>query len=492
MQARQTRIGLGKFILASTTLILLLSNSAALATWYGEGIDNGADIVMMDLRWPWWPSGTYYANWNTGINPQGGISFYAGFLGGVPDGPGCTPNPDEKLQDAYRPGSVWSFWGGDRLSGVAMARSDENVVVVRSTSNGLMRTTDGGKTWSGVNGNLTGAANAVRSVAIYPANPAIMLRAAGRVVNGKCEGGLWKTTDGGKTWSKLDFQGDFDGIGPSALCGEVIAFDLKDPQTLYVGTESRGCFKSTDGGATWTSLGVAGQRITSVVVWPWDYVNPVAGRGMSHLCVTTCPDKWMPLLGRGMPAITTGGETAKSYVSHDNIKSLSVCHSRADLGFYNMAFDRMCQNPGQMSYATSYGLQHNVGGDMFAFPEAKHLEWMRPFTAVYSACLPGTKNARCIAQALDPVNSGRISVSQSWAFSWNWINIRGSVPKGGLVAVTGEYRVGEKWWFLYTDGLYYSPDGGKNMTKVLDASGKDVDNEGGVASLTPPDRNGPS
>ena len=35
--------------------------------------------------------------------------------------------------------------------------------------------------------------------------------------------------------------------------------------------------------------------------------------------------------------------------------------------------------------------------------------------------------------------------------------------------MTAGHRVGEKWWFVYTDGLYYSPDGGKNMTKVPDA-----------------------
>jgi hypothetical protein len=62
--------------------------------------------MMMDLRWPWWPSGTYYANWNSGIKPQGGISFYAGFTSFLADGPGGTPNPDERLQDAFRPGSV--------------------------------------------------------------------------------------------------------------------------------------------------------------------------------------------------------------------------------------------------------------------------------------------------------------------------------------------------------------------------------------------------
>lgn len=444
--------------LLTLSALLILTQPTVQATWYKESAPGGSDIIMMDLRWPWWASGTYYANWNTGVVPNAGISFYAGFLDGVPDGPGATPNPEQKLHDAFRPGSVWSFWGGDkgghpvrfidcapnlgfknnyggegvnwqawvgiaafqnskninwgwgesvylvqtskdgkksspdnddlggsrvnsypypqdhpwvrivrqgkiltpwtsadgqkwvldgshfknapkkmdfgifisaiqqdahayyaaevseldirpgvlpestppppvaarntagdRFTGIAIARSDENTLVLRSTSKGLLHTTDGGKTWSAINGNLTGAANAVRSVAIHPTNPAIMLRAAGRVVDGQWDGGLWKTTDAGKSWTKLNFSGDFDGVGPSALCGEVIAFDLRNPDTLFVGTESKGCFKSTDGGTTWTSLGVVGERITSVAVWPWEYVNPVAARNMSHVCVTTMP-----------------------------------------------------------------------------------------------------------------------------------------------------------------------------------------------------------
>jgi len=114
MQTCRTKTSLRRLALVFAILVPLLSGSTVRATWYSEGVENGADIIMMDLRWPWWPSGTYYANWNSGINPQGGISFYAGFLGTLADGPGYTPNPDEKLQDAFRPGSVWSFWGGDK------------------------------------------------------------------------------------------------------------------------------------------------------------------------------------------------------------------------------------------------------------------------------------------------------------------------------------------------------------------------------------------
>ena len=61
------------------------------ATWYSENVENGADLIMMDLRWPWWPSGTYYANWNSGFNPKpNNITFYAGFVAAVPDGEGSV------------------------------------------------------------------------------------------------------------------------------------------------------------------------------------------------------------------------------------------------------------------------------------------------------------------------------------------------------------------------------------------------------------------
>ena len=93
-------------------ILLVTASRSSRATWYSENIPDGSDIIMMDLRWPWWPSGTYYANWNSSFNPQGSnISFYAGFVSGVPDGPNSMPNRDERLQSSFRPGSVWTFWG---------------------------------------------------------------------------------------------------------------------------------------------------------------------------------------------------------------------------------------------------------------------------------------------------------------------------------------------------------------------------------------------
>ena len=352
--------------------------------------------------------------------------------------------------------------GGDRLTGVVAARSDANVVVVRSTS-GLFLTTDGGKTWSPANGTLTGA---VRSVAIHPVDPATMLRADAA--------GLWKTTDGGKAWTRLAFDGDFDATGPSALCGEVVAFDLRDPQILYAGTESRGFFKSTDGGATWKQLGLAGERITAVNVWAWERYYPAPAKGKTHLCVTTCPDRWMSLLGRGEPATKTTATASRAYLSPDGVQTLAISDERSDTGFFNVAFDKALQSVNEMRYATAHGYQAQVfaGSHMALYPEQKNLESLRPFTAIGAAAMGDQKFGRVITHALEPEVPGRLSRSERWAFEWHWLPTKGDVPKGGLIAVAGDVNLGERWWFVYSDGLYTSDDGGAILRKIADHTGR--------------------
>ncbi len=365
--------------------------------------------------------------------------------------------------------AVAQHTAGDRLTGVVIARSDAKIVVLRSTARGLMRTTDGGKTWTPANGDLAGDDLAVRSVGIHPHHPSIMLRASGRGPLGS----LWRTADGGQHWVKLDFTGDFDGVGPSALCGEIIAFDLKNPDIIYLGCESAGFFKSSDSGTTWKQLGVAGERITAITVWPWEKHYPAPAKGRTHLCVTTCPDRWMELLGRGPANVSTAVQLAHGYVSHDGVQTLTVADERLDTGFYNVAFDKAMQSVNEMRYGTAHGYQTQVfqGSQMALYPPQKHLEWFRPTTAVAAAAMGDKKFGRFLTQALDPEVPGRLSRSEVWAFEWQWLPIQGTIPQGGLIAVAGDQTLGEQWWLVFTDGLYYSADGGTHLSKVLAANG---------------------
>ena len=84
------------------------------------------------------------------------------------------------------------------------------------------------------------------------------------------------------------------------------------------------------------------------------------------------------------------------------------------------------------------------------------------------------KFGRVITQALNPAVPGRLSKSERWAFEWDWLPTKGTVPKGGLIAVCGDVNLGEKWWFVYTDGLYFSGDGGTTLNKILDDQGNPI------------------
>ena len=69
---------------------------------------------MMDVRWPWWPESTYFANCNFGTNPTG-IGGYGGFAGGVRRSiPTIGRIWIAAIQASFRPGSVWSFWGSNK------------------------------------------------------------------------------------------------------------------------------------------------------------------------------------------------------------------------------------------------------------------------------------------------------------------------------------------------------------------------------------------
>ena len=105
--------GLPARLFTAILLALALPAVSSKATWYGENVEPGADIMMMDLRWPWWAESTYSANWNIASLPPG-ITAYGGFAGSVATiSKDHRPNLAADVQDSFRPGSVWSFWGSN-------------------------------------------------------------------------------------------------------------------------------------------------------------------------------------------------------------------------------------------------------------------------------------------------------------------------------------------------------------------------------------------
>jgi len=129
---------------------------------------------------------------------------------------------------------------------------------------------------------------------------------------GAVNGGLWKTTDYGRTWQPLFDQQPTGSIG-------AVAVAPSDPNIVYVGSGEGlhrpdlsvgdGMYKSTDAGATWTHLGLRdGQQIPKIDVDP---KNP------NRLFVAVAGHPYGPNPERGIYRSTDGGQTFEKVLYKD-------------------------------------------------------------------------------------------------------------------------------------------------------------------------------
>jgi hypothetical protein len=121
---------------------------------------------------------------------------------------------------------------------------------------------------------------------------------------GVCNGGVWKTTDYGRTWNPI-----FDDQ-PTGSIG-AIAVSLSNPNVIYVASGEGlqrpdlsvgdGIYRSTDAGATWTHLGLRdGQQIPQIVVDP---------RNPDRIFVAVLGHPYGPNEERGIYRSLDGGTT---------------------------------------------------------------------------------------------------------------------------------------------------------------------------------------
>jgi photosystem II stability/assembly factor-like uncharacterized protein len=155
------------------------------------------------------------------------------------------------------------------IGSLAVAPSDPNIVYVGtgeacirgniSHGDGVYKTLDGGKTWKNVGLRDT---RAIGRVIVDPKNAdRVFVAALGHPFGPNAERGIFRTTDGGKTWEKVLFKDENTG-------GIDVAFDphnsnilfaslwetRRTPWSLTSGGPGSGLYRSNDGGSTWKRL----------------------------------------------------------------------------------------------------------------------------------------------------------------------------------------------------------------------------------------------
>ncbi len=190
------------------------------------------------------------------------LTYYMGTTGG-----GLWKTNDagqhwKNISDGYfKTGSVGA---------VAISESHTNIVyvgmgehaprgVMTSHGDGVYKSTNGGKTWKHMGLAET---QHISRVIIHPTNPDIVYVAAqGALYGPNKERGIFKSTDGGASWNKVLF------VNESTGCSE-LSMDITNPDVLYAamwehqrvpwkvisGGEGSGLYKSTDAGKTWKKI----------------------------------------------------------------------------------------------------------------------------------------------------------------------------------------------------------------------------------------------
>lgn len=155
------------------------------------------------------------------------------------------------------------------IGDIAVSLSDPNIIYVGtgsdgvrsnvSTGRGVYKSTDNGRTWSFVGLYNVGQIGAVR---IHPTNPDIVWVAAnGDIFKPNADRGIFKTTDGGRTWRKTLYLNDSTGAmdvevmpgNPDVVYAWMNRIERK-PWTIISGSRAGGFYKSTNGGETWTRI----------------------------------------------------------------------------------------------------------------------------------------------------------------------------------------------------------------------------------------------
>ncbi|MHB8755547.1 MAG: WD40/YVTN/BNR-like repeat-containing protein [Candidatus Acidiferrales bacterium] len=242
------------FIIASALLLLATAASAGPVS---------PETLISKLKWR--SVGPYIGGRAVAIAGVPGNShlYYMGTVGG-----GIWKSTDEGLQwknisDGKLPGTSPS------IGAIAVAPSNPEIIYAGSgesdirndmiPGDGMFKSTDGGKTWKRAGLRDT---HSISAIVVDPKNPDVVYASSmGHVFVPDAERGVFKSTDGGKTWNKILFVDDKTGAidlvmepkEPNVLYGAMWQA-TRMPWALSSGGPGSGLYKSTDGGAHWTNI----------------------------------------------------------------------------------------------------------------------------------------------------------------------------------------------------------------------------------------------
>jgi photosystem II stability/assembly factor-like uncharacterized protein len=208
---------------------------------------------------------------------------------------------------------------GNRVSAVAGVPGDPNTYYFGAASGGVFKSVDGGVHWEPVFDDQPAAS--IGALAIDPVNSNFVWAGTGEAhirSNVSIGNGIYKSTDGGKTWSHM-------GLERTGRISRIVIHPT-DPDVVFVAAlghlygpqEERGVFRTTDGGKTWERVLFVDENtgasdivmdpnnprilfagMWQMVIWTWGRQSGGPGSGL--YMSRDGGDSWKHLSGSGLP-----------------------------------------------------------------------------------------------------------------------------------------------------------------------------------------------
>ncbi len=199
-------------------------------------------------------------------------------------------------------GNTWTATLGASWATDLVIRPDSpKVLYAGILSSGVYKSVDGGQTWEKLSGGLPTDGFSRIQLAIAPSQPRTIY-ASFTSSDWRSLKGLWRSDDGGETWTQLPAP---DYLYPQGFYDHTVAVDPQNPDIIYAGgvypynSSIHGLVKSEDGGQTWEDITVGSPGI----------LHP----DIHHLAFDAAGDLWVACDG-GVWESTDGGQ---SWVNHN-------------------------------------------------------------------------------------------------------------------------------------------------------------------------------
>jgi photosystem II stability/assembly factor-like uncharacterized protein len=226
-----------------------------------------------------------------------------------------TPPVEPQLLSALTWRNLGPFRAG-RVAAVSGAIGQPGVFYIGAPAGGVWKTTSAGETWYPIFDSVTAVAS-IGAVEVAPSDPNIIYVGTGDMITGGgiSEGnGVYKSTDAGKTWQHL-------GLDETKQIPSILV-DPNDPNVVLIAaqgdvhkkTDIRGVYRSADGGKSWTkTLYVDDETGIQKLARAFDVPNVIFATTVRHYTAPGIP----PRPGAGGPPADNGPTGTALYKSTD-------------------------------------------------------------------------------------------------------------------------------------------------------------------------------